>query len=80
MVGFLNAWQISEDTKYKTVAENVWQFTKEYIVDQQNGEWFWGRNKDLSLMSGNDKAGLWKCPYHNSRACLEVIRRLDSRS
>lgn len=76
IVGFVNAWEISEKTEYLTIAKNLWQFTHSHIVDEKNGEWFWGRNNDLTLMENEDKVGLWKCPYHNTRACLEVIRRI----
>jgi len=41
-------------------------------------EWYWGVLADHSPMPDKDKAGFWKCPYHNSRACLEIIRRLTS--
>ncbi|KQS37169.1 N-acyl-D-glucosamine 2-epimerase [Pedobacter sp. Leaf194] len=77
MVGFLNAFQISKDQKFLNSFLSIWDFTKRYIIDYENGEWFWGINKDLSLMQGEDKAGFWKCPYHNSRACIEVITRLE---
>jgi mannobiose 2-epimerase len=48
------------------------------MLDKKCGEWFWGVYEDHSPMIGEDKAGLWKCPYHNSRACMEIIRRINS--
>jgi mannobiose 2-epimerase len=77
MVGFYNAWQISDDEQYLTHSLNSWSFIKDHLIDHQNGEWFWGLNSDFSLMQNKDKAGFWKCPYHNSRACIEIIKRIN---
>lgn len=76
MVGFLNAFEISKNPAFLKHFDRIWTYTKKYIIDHQNGEWFWGRNGDGTLMPKQDKAGLWKCPYHNSRACMEIISRL----
>ena len=76
MVGFFNAWQITNDEKYLEHSIKSWQFIKNYLIDKKNGEWFWGIKNDHSVMQHEDKAGLWKCPYHNSRACLEIINRI----
>ncbi|MEP6682271.1 MAG: AGE family epimerase/isomerase [Parafilimonas sp.] len=76
MVGFFNAYQITNDEKYLQHSLNGWQFIKVHIKDNKNGEWFWGVKEDYSIMANEDKAGLWKCPYHNSRACLEIIKRI----
>ena len=46
--------------------------------DKKNGEWFWGVNADYSVMDQEDKVGIWKCPYHNSRACIEIMQRIDA--
>ncbi len=76
LVGFYNAWQISGRHEFLQYAVNNWTFIKQYIRDNKNGEWFWGVLEDHSVMPGQDKAGLWKCPYHNGRACMEIIRRI----
>ncbi len=76
MIGFMNAYQISQDETYLEKSFNSWQFIKHHIKDTENGEWFWGVNQDNSIMQGKDKAGFWKCPYHNTRACLEIINRI----
>lgn len=78
MVGFFNTWQLTGDEKWLSRSIQTWNFVKAKILDKQNGEWFWGVYADGAEMSTEDKAGLWKCPYHNSRACLEIIRRIDN--
>ncbi len=80
MIGFYNAWEISGNEKYLRLSLNSWAFTRKYILDKQYGEWVWGVEADYSIMKDKDKIGLWKCPYHNSRACLEIIQRIASRN
>ncbi len=76
MVGFYNAWQISVDEKYLDTVIKNWGFVKNKILDKRNGEWFWGIDQHGEIMHAEDKVGMWKCPYHNSRACLEIIKRI----
>jgi len=76
LVGFFNAWQISADKKFLARSHQTWEFIKQHIKDSKKGEWFWGVNEDYSPMQ-KDKAGFWKCPYHNTRACLEIIKRIE---
>lgn len=76
MVGFMHAFELSGDIKYFELVINSWNFIRQHIKDNANGEWVWGVYADYSIMTGEDKAGFWKCPYHNSRACLEVISRV----
>ena len=42
------------------------------LTDPINGEWYWSRLHDGTINSRDDKAGFWKCPYHNARMCLEA--------
>ena len=60
---------------FQADAEKCWKYIKEQLIDWDNGEWYWSRHKDGSLNTTDDKAGFWKCPYHNSRMCLEIIER-----
>lgn len=58
-------------------AYESWRYIADNLVDP-NGEWFWSIKADGSVNREDDKAGFWKCPYHNSRMCLESIKQLDS--
>ena len=76
MVGFYNTYRNTGNEKYLQYSMNSWQFIRQHLLDLQNGEWFWGIREDGTVMQ-EDKAGLWKCPYHNGRACMELIKRLQ---
>lgn len=75
LIGFYNAYQLTDKEEYLDIVYKIWKFTKKHMIDHQNGEWFWGIYEDYSTMK-KDKAGFWKCPYHNGRACLELINRI----
>ena len=75
VVGFLNAYEISDKNQYLDLSLSAWRFISEHIIDRNNGEWYWSVNDMLQPNLKDDKAGFWKCPYHNSRMCLEIIER-----
>ena len=78
VVGFLNANELSGQQHFMDAAERSWGFIEKYIVDHEHGEWFWLVSQAGVPDAGQDKVGPWKCPYHNSRTCFEVMERLDA--
>ena len=76
VVGFLNAYQLSHQERFFEAARACWGFIERYIVDHTNGGWFWRVDRDGKPDPNEPKVSPWKSPYHNTRACLETIRRL----
>ena len=77
IVGFLNAYEISRDERFLEAAERTWAFVDRFLVDREYGEWRWRVARDGSRIPGLPKVEPWKCPYHNSRAALETMARVD---
>jgi mannobiose 2-epimerase len=75
VVGYLNAYTLSGNEEYLGLCLAAWKFISDHIIDRQNGEWYWSVDKNLQPNLKEDKAGFWKCPYHDSRMCLEIIER-----
>lgn len=78
LVGFYEAYQITGDTMYLQRMETLWHFIKAHVIDQENGEWHWLLKENNKVVKTEDKAGPWKCPYHNGRACMELMKRFAS--
>jgi mannobiose 2-epimerase len=89
LVGFINAFQLTGHLRYWENVRLSWSFIDNYVIDHTYGEWYAKVSRlgvpfleepanDPSPYYRNDrKADLWKCPYHNSRCCMEMIRRID---
>jgi mannobiose 2-epimerase len=78
VLGFLNAWKIDGAPHFLKAAQRSWAFIQEKLHDTEHGEWFWAWAPDGRPDTWNDKAGPWKCPYHNGRACMEIMQmRID---
>ena len=77
MVGYFNAYQLSGTDNFPEKSLGSWEFIREHLVDRELGEWYWSVNREGMPQTEKEKAGFWKCPYHNGRACLELIRRIE---
>ncbi len=75
VVGFLNGYEKYGEKRYLEIAEAVWEYIKAELIDtREGGEWHSQIEED-GKPSTNPVVDPWKCPYHNGRMCLEVIRR-----
>lgn len=77
IIGFLNAFQLSGDKKFLHAALRVWDFIENRLVDRVHGEWFWRITPEDKVDASLPKVSEWKDPYHATRACLEMLRRLQ---
>ena len=77
IVGYLNAYELTENEKYLDIAINCWNYTKNHFVDNKNGGWF--SSVSESGVARGEKGGFWVCPYHNGRMCMEVVERNNSK-
>ena len=75
VVGYMNIYQHFNNDEALEKALDCWSFIKDNLIDYKNGEWFWSIRADNTIDHVDDKAGFWKCPYHNGRMCLEIIER-----
>jgi len=75
VVGWLNLYQHFGDEQALERALRGWDYIKQNLIDYEHGEWYWSRRADGTLNLDDDHAGFWKCPYHNSRMCLEIMER-----
>ncbi len=77
VVGFYNAFQLSGNEKYAQAAYRCWKFIQNKMVDRLFGDWYKRLNQDGTPDMSSFKVGPWECPYHHSRACFEMLDRLD---
>lgn len=76
VLGFVNLWQKSGEDIYRDAAADIWRFIEEKLVDKRPGsEWFWSLDPQGNPTPDKPIVEPWKCPYHNGRMCMELIRK-----
>ena len=77
MVGFHNAYQKDETkVEYEKLVEDIWGFIKQNLIDTRQGfEWIQEVDALNRPVTSLPIVGVWKCPYHNTRMSLEIIKR-----
>lgn len=78
VTGFVNGWQKEpERTEYLAAAEDIWDYIRTWQIDSRAGsEWFAEVDENRRPLD-HPIVDQWKCPYHNGRMCIEVIRRFS---
>lgn len=76
LVGFYNAWQISDDPRFLEASLKVRDWIAAFQRDPQNGDWFWAVGADGVPDRSMPKGGNWKTGYHNGRCCMEILKRI----
>lgn len=75
LLGFLNAWEITGDERYREAVRSQWRYIRNVLRDPRpDSEWYWSIREDGTPIE-KPIVEPWKCPYHNGRMCFEIIRR-----
>jgi cellobiose epimerase len=57
-----------------------WDYCKKYVIDQEQGGWYWGGTDIVPALKSAPKATIWKGCYHTSRALIHCIQRMRSQA
>ena len=79
VVGFYNAYQLSGQEKFAQAAAQSWKYIQDHLIDRRHGDWFKVLDSNNVPYPAQYKVGPWECPYHHSRLCFEMIRRLENK-
>jgi mannobiose 2-epimerase len=82
VVGFYNAYQLTGEERFRDLSYRAWEFIEAKMVDRAHGEWHAKLKPDGTPFREHEDGdacliGPWKCPYHNSRVCFEMMDRLE---
>jgi mannobiose 2-epimerase len=76
VVGFMNGWQKYGEKRYLDISNALWEYIRAEIIDKrEGGEWYSQILEDGKPDVNKPTVDPWKCPYHNGRMCLEIMKR-----
>lgn len=76
VLGFVNLYCKCGENRYAEAATDIYRFIEEKVIDKRAGsEWFWCVDKYGDPIAEKPIVEPWKCPYHNGRMCMELMRK-----
>lgn len=75
--GLANAFDMTGKEEYRKLALQQWTYIRENLIDRIHGEWFWRIDEDGFPVDSEAKMGMWKCPYHNGRGLMHMIKEFE---
>ena len=75
LVGLLNEYERSGDPAMLDRTEALWRYIETRTLDRDGGEWFSRVAPDGTPDRSLPRVDAWKEPYHQARACLQVMER-----
>lgn len=76
LVGAITMFELTGDPKYADIFAKTWRFVDTVQTDWTHGEWH-EAILPTGQPRGSNKATPWKAGYHNGRALLESIERIQ---
>ena len=76
VVGHVNLFRHFGDKQALDKTQRCWEYIKSHLLAPE-GEWYWSADEQGQPNTTDDRTGFWKCPYHNTRMCLETITMLS---
>lgn len=80
LVGLINGYERDNSRNdYLEAAKAEWNFIRDYQIDKREGsEWFAEVTEEGKPNQVKEIVEPWKCPYHNGRMCMEVLKRAQT--
>ncbi len=66
-----------DETKYFDLFTKLWDYIKKFVIDSENGDWYWGGIDKEPFHRTTPKGSIWKGTYHNCRGLMNCIMMLD---
>ena len=66
----------SKKNNYNELFEKLWEYVKEYLLDDENKGWYWGSIEKEPFMKSEPKGSIWKAAYHDGRSLMNCLSML----
>ncbi len=69
-----------EEKKYYELFIQLWNYIKQYLIDSEYGDWYWGSLEKETHYKTEPKGTIWKGTYHTARALMNCIIMLADKN